>query len=36
MMTDDPAIQKFTDETDPVAVMAKLREMKNSGYPKNS
>jgi len=30
MRIDDPVIQKATGETDPVAVMAKLREMKNS------
>lgn len=26
----DPEIQKATGETDPVSVMAKLREMKNN------
>lgn len=26
----DPAVQKATGETDPVEVMAKLREMKNN------
>ncbi|KAK0392401.1 hypothetical protein NLU13_1896 [Sarocladium strictum] len=30
MRVDDPEIQKATGETDPVSVMAKLREMKNS------
>ncbi|CAG8957062.1 hypothetical protein HYFRA_00009263 [Hymenoscyphus fraxineus] len=30
MRVDDPEIQKATGETDPVAVMAKLREMKNN------
>ncbi len=31
MRLSDPAIQKATGETDPVGVMAKLREMKNKG-----
>jgi len=30
MKVDDPAVQKATGETDPVQVMAKLREMKNN------
>ncbi|PQE23714.1 hydroxyacylglutathione hydrolase protein [Rutstroemia sp. NJR-2017a WRK4] len=30
MMVDDPEIQKATGETEPVKVMAKLREMKNN------
>ncbi|KAI0123005.1 hydroxyacylglutathione hydrolase [Xylariales sp. AK1849] len=30
MRVDDPTIQKATGETDPVSVMGKLREMKNS------
>lgn len=30
MLVDDPEIQKITGQTDPVGVMAKLREMKNS------
>jgi hydroxyacylglutathione hydrolase len=30
MRVADPAVQKATGETDPVSVMAKLREMKNS------
>ncbi|MCJ1314333.1 Cytoplasmic glyoxalase II [Agyrium rufum] len=31
MMVDDPTVQKVTGKTDPVDVMGKLREMKNSG-----
>jgi hydroxyacylglutathione hydrolase len=30
MMLDDPQIQKATGKTDPVEVMATLREMKNN------
>jgi hydroxyacylglutathione hydrolase len=30
MRMDDPIIQKATGKSDPVEVMAKLREMKNS------
>lgn len=30
MRVEDPEIQKATGETDPVNVMAKLREMKNN------
>lgn len=30
MRVEDPEIQKATGETDPVSVMAKLREMKNN------
>lgn len=30
MRMDDPEIQKATGKTDPVEVMAKLREMKNN------
>lgn len=30
MRVTDPVIQKATGETEPVAVMAKLREMKNN------
>jgi hydroxyacylglutathione hydrolase len=30
MRPQDPEIQKATGETDPVAIMAKLREMKNN------
>lgn len=30
MRVEDPVIQKATGETDPVSVMAKLREMKNN------
>jgi len=30
MRMDDPVIQKATGKTDPIEVMAKLREMKNS------
>ncbi|KAI0024336.1 beta-lactamase-like protein [Xylariomycetidae sp. FL0641] len=33
MRVEDPAIQKATGETEPVAVMAKLREMKNNFKP---
>ncbi|KAI0544087.1 Las1-domain-containing protein [Xylaria curta] len=33
MMVDDPEIQKATGKTDPVEVMAALREMKNSFKP---
>ncbi|OLN84501.1 putative hydroxyacylglutathione hydrolase [Colletotrichum chlorophyti] len=33
MRVEDPEIQKVTGETDPVAVMAKLREMKNNFNP---
>ncbi|KAH8664028.1 beta-lactamase-like protein [Xylariales sp. PMI_506] len=33
MRVDDPVIQKATGETDPVEVMAKLREMKNNFNP---
>lgn len=30
MRVEDPEIQKATGETEPVSVMAKLREMKNN------
>lgn len=30
MRVDDPVVQKATGATDPVEVMAQLREMKNS------
>jgi len=33
MMVDDPRIQRATGKTDPVEVMAKLREMKNNFNP---
>ncbi|KAK9798276.1 putative hydroxyacylglutathione hydrolase [Seiridium cardinale] len=33
MRVEDPQIQKVTGETDPVSVMAKLREMKNNFKP---